>query len=119
MEDRRRRIGANIKTLRVQSDMPQKHLAAYLKVDQSQISKIENGERSIKAVMLEKIATLFGLPVTSLLSEDLPTDRMGLSLRAEEITREGLDAISTVHRIALNLAFMYELSEGQSLDEGY
>ena len=49
-----------LKQLRKESKITQEQLAEYLNVDQSMITKLENGTRSLSVGMIEKICNLFG-----------------------------------------------------------
>lgn len=110
------KIGENIKELREKSDLTQKHIANFLNVDQSLISKIENGERSITSDMLEKLGDLFGIPVTAFNSEEILSQRICFSLRASEISENDLETISIINKIALNSRFMTSLLGGITID---
>lgn len=109
-------IGENIKALREQSGFTQSNIAKYLQVDQSLISKIENGERVITSDMLDKLSTLFGITTESLNSESIPTKRISFALRASEISEDDLETISAINRIALNVNFMTKLLGGNGID---
>lgn len=113
MEDLLKRIGANVKALRDRSDLNQDHLATYLNVGQSFISKIESGERALTSDMLDKLSVLFGVTPEDLMSESTPESTISHSLRAREIHGEDLETISAINRIALNLDFMTTLLQGQ------
>ncbi|MBS4031643.1 MAG: helix-turn-helix transcriptional regulator [Clostridiales bacterium] len=109
-------IGENIKALREQSGFTQSNIAKYLQVDQSLISKIENGERVITSDMLDKLSTLFGITTESFNSESIPTKRVSFALRASEISEGDLETISAINRIALNVNFMTKLLGGNGID---
>ena len=59
-------IGENIKTLRERMGLNQTSVARFLKVDQSFISKVEKGERTLSADMLEKLTCLFGVSINDM-----------------------------------------------------
>ena len=63
-------VGVNIKKLREEMKLNQSNLANFLNVDQSLISKIENGERSLSIDMLEKLACLFGVTIDEMENEN-------------------------------------------------
>lgn len=94
-------VGRNIKILREKSGLNQKQVAEFLGLDQSMISKIEKGERNISADLIERLANLFCCPVSSIVNgdEDL-TCRV--AFRSNLITKEDLEALSLINRIALN-----------------
>lgn len=96
-----RKIGRNIKALREKSGLNQKQVAEFLDLDQSMISKIEKGERNISASLIDKLANLFFCPVSSIVygDEDL-TCR--IAFRSNAITKEDLNGLSIINKIALN-----------------
>ena len=49
-----------LKQLRKESKITQEQLAQYLEVDQSMITKLENGSRNLNITLIEKICDLFG-----------------------------------------------------------
>ena len=56
MEDIRMRIGKRIKKLREEAGMSQKDLAYAAGLDRSYIAGIENGQRNVSIVNIEKIS---------------------------------------------------------------
>ncbi|MFN4144678.1 MAG: helix-turn-helix domain-containing protein [Runella sp.] len=55
------KIGLRIKQLREAQKMAQKDLAYTADLDRSYIASVENGQRNISIVNIEKIAVAFGL----------------------------------------------------------
>lgn len=62
-------IGEYIHKLRTDNGMTLHTLATMLNLDQSTISKIENGKRSVPAEILPKLATTFSLDIKKLEQE--------------------------------------------------
>ena len=62
-------IGEYIHGLRTSSGMTLTKLAAALDIDQSTLSKIENGKRNIPESILPKLADIFNLNITNLKKE--------------------------------------------------
>lgn len=56
MDDVRLKIGQRIKELREKADMSQKDLAYAADLDRSYIASIENGQRNVSIVNIDKIA---------------------------------------------------------------
>ena len=56
MDDVRQKIGQRIKELREKTAMSQKDLAYAADLDRSYIASIENGQRNVSIVNIEKIA---------------------------------------------------------------
>jgi transcriptional regulator with XRE-family HTH domain len=105
-------IGFRIKTLRERSSFSQSNIAKYLKVDQSFISKIESGERSLSTDMLDKLTALFGVDLTAFEDSCISLDKnLTFAFRASEIADQDLEAISAINQIALNCNFMTTLLE--------
>lgn len=104
-------IGHKVKELRENSGLTQKNTADYLQVDQSLISMIEAGKRSMTSDMLDKLATLFGVPMSAF-EDDSSIQPLSFALRASEINIEDLKTISDINRIALNCDFMTQLIKG-------
>lgn len=111
MNDRMRIVGKNIKVLRKNSLLSQGNLALFLNVDQSYVSKIENGERIISSDMLEKISELFGVTVENIMTEASDFKAISFALRADQIGTEDLETIRSINKLALNLNFMQNLIE--------
>jgi len=59
--DVKSKIGIRIKELREQKDMSQKDLAYSADLDRSYIASVENGQRNISIVNIEKVSTALGV----------------------------------------------------------
>jgi transcriptional regulator with XRE-family HTH domain len=57
------KIGKRIKDLREAADMSQKDLAYAADLDRSYIASVENGQRNVSIVNIEKIASALGVSV--------------------------------------------------------
>lgn len=104
-------IGKNINKLREKSNISQKQLATFLKVDQSLISKIEKNQRNITTDLLEKISSLFGVESNTFFCENLTAQPISFSFRTNGITSEDLETISYINKIALNLKSMTDIKK--------
>lgn len=102
-------IGKSIRSLRIAMGLNQAHLAEFLNVDQSLVSKIENGERCLSSDMLEKLSYLFGVPTSSLENGLVDKPRLSVAFRANDMTAQNLQTICDINRIALNVEFMTRL----------
>lgn len=105
-------IGNNIKILRDNMGFSQSTIARFLNVDQSLISKVEKGERSLSTDMLEKLACLFGISIDAIESNSIETSNLSFAFRASDLSAEDLETISAINRIALNSEYMAELLKG-------
>lgn len=102
-------LGNNLKNLRENANLTQKHIADYLKIDQSLISKFEKGERSISSDMLNELANLYCCPITKLLEEKEIVPEFKIAFRTQTINTDDLFALAQINRIALNLTQMNKL----------
>lgn len=107
-------IGARIKALRSQATLTQTQVAAYLEIDQSFLSKIEAGERSVTVEQLERLAELYGCELEAFSNPNIKINPIQFALRAREITTEDMAIIATVNHIATNSRYMAKLLEGDT-----
>ena len=105
-------IGLKIKELREESKLTQGQIADFLNVDQSLISKIEKGERSISSDMWDKLATLFCGSPAFRVSNDVQLERVNIAFRSNLIKTSDLECLSILNRIVLNQFEMDRLAGG-------
>jgi transcriptional regulator with XRE-family HTH domain len=101
-------IGNKLKELR-KGKLTQEQLARYLEVDQSFITKIENGTRSLNVTLIEKICNLFGCTEEYLVGESEEYIPLNFAFRSNAIQIEDLESIAAINKIAMNLRFMNEV----------
>lgn len=104
-----KQIGDNIHVLRENAGYTQTTLARFLNVDQSLISKIEKGERSISTEMLEKLASLFGVTVDEIEYDHISESNLSFAFRGNDLNAKEMEAICVINKIALNSEFMSAL----------
>ena len=102
-------IGKNIRRLRENAGFTQKNLASFLGVDQSLIAKVEKGERNLSVVLIEKLASLFGVTIEQMESVDLVESSLSFAFRGNEFDDTEMEAISAINKIALNSELMRKL----------
>ncbi len=105
-------IGENLRILRDSAGYNQRSIATFLGVDQSLISKIEKGERSISADMLDKLSSLYGIMPSTLVNDVVATRPLSCAFRCSDLSSSDLEVISAINKIALNSEFMRRLLEG-------
>ena len=98
-----------LKQLRKESKITQEQLAKYLDVDQSLITKMENGTRSLNVMLVEKICNLFGCSEAYLMGEDDAYLPLNFAFRSNGIQTEDLESIAMINRIAMNIRYMNEM----------
>jgi transcriptional regulator with XRE-family HTH domain len=74
MRDVNQRIAARVKTLRMERGLSLEALASRSAVSRAMISRVERGETSATAVLLEKIATGLGCTLSSLFDDTSAPD---------------------------------------------
>ena len=80
-----------LKGLRKESKITQEQLAQYLNVDQSLVTKLENGSRGLTVGMIDKICSLFGCTEEYLLGECEEHIPLNFAFRSNGIDAEDLE----------------------------
>ena len=102
-------FGQRMRILRKESRLTQEQLAKYLDVDQSLITKLENGSRSLNVELAEQICNLFGCTEEYLMGESDSYIPLNFAFRANSVKADDLKSIAVVNKIARNLRFMDNL----------
>ena len=106
-----------IKSLRKESKLTQEQMASYLDVDQSLVTKLENGTRNLNVDLIEKICNLFGCTDEYLLGESDEYIPLNFAFRSNNIQAEDLQSIAMINKIAINLRFMDDLLKDDLLKD--
>lgn len=107
MEGNKRNI--RLKGLRKESKITQEQLAKYLGVDQSMITKLENGTRSLNVTLIEKICSLFGCSDAYLMGKEDSYIPLNFAFRSNGIQAEDLESIAAINKIVMNIRYMNEM----------
>jgi transcriptional regulator with XRE-family HTH domain len=110
-------VGSKVRSLRESAGLSQEQVAQFLCIDQSTISKLENGERRFQIDQLEQLGSLFGCALGDLVNKDEDVKPLHIAFRARAIENEDLIAIADIHKIAVNLDQMRNLLEGKQVEE--
>lgn len=102
-------MNTRLKKLREDSHLTQSQMANYLGVDQSMITKLENGSRKLNITLIDKICSLFGCTEEYLFGENDSYIPLNFAFRANGIQGDDLEGIAAVNKIAMNIHFMNEL----------
>lgn len=100
-------VGGNIKRFRKQHAFTQGDVAEYLGLDQTMVSKIESGERSIGVAALEKLGDLFFCALDDFLCEPgqaVPCRE--IAFRANGLSGKDMEGLAAIGRIVRNLEEM-------------
>lgn len=98
-----------LKELRIQNGYTQKQVANYLEMDQSYLSKIENGERNVNDVGFDMLCLLYDCSSDYLLGESGEYEVPKVSFRADE--KVDLFAIAKMNQVMGHLKVLRELEE--------
>ena len=98
-----------LKELRKKSGLTQEQMAQYMGVDQSLITKLENGSRNLSVTMMDKICDLFGCTEDYLTGVSDSFIPLNFAFRSNGIQSDDLQSIAAVNRIAMNIRYMNEL----------
>jgi transcriptional regulator with XRE-family HTH domain len=80
-------IGEYIHKLRIENNLTLTKLAASLDIDQSTLSKIENGKRSVNEELLPKISNIFSIDI-KFLEKEYFSERIAELIYKEEDTKD-------------------------------
>ena len=101
-------IGKRLKELR-KGKLTQEQLAQYLEVDQTMITKLENGTRSFNSSMIDKLCALFGCTEEYLCGQSEEYLPLNFAFRSNNIQTEDLESIAAINKIVMNIREMNKL----------
>ena len=104
-----RGVNVRLKELRKASRLTQEQMAEYLEVDQSLITKYENGSRTMSVTSIDRICSLFGCTEEYLLGENDLYTPLNFAFRSNGIQGDDLQSIAAVNKIAMNIRYMNEM----------
>lgn len=105
-------VGANVKRMRKLHGFTQEHVARYLGVDQTLVSKVEGGQRSLGVASLEKLCDLFFCKLDDLVEDGAASHaERKVAFRADGVAEEDLHALAAIGRIVRNLEDMAALEK--------
>lgn len=90
-------MNRRLKKLREDNNYSQKQIAEFLDVDQSYISKIENGTRNVNEIVFDKLCLLYNCSPDYLLGESNDYEPPKLAFRYDETV--DLFAISKMNQV--------------------
>jgi Zn-dependent peptidase ImmA (M78 family)/DNA-binding XRE family transcriptional regulator len=94
-------LGRRLREARTQARVSQKEAAGHLGVTASAISQYEAGKRKIGALALERLARLYGVPLSSLFpdaEEERPDWERALLGKTEALSTQGRKGVATLVR---------------------
>lgn len=97
-------IGFKLKTLRKEHGYSQMQIAEYLKIDQSNLSKIENNKRNLNLTLLDKICFLYNCTPEYLLGQSDEYERQKIMFKSGNDM--DLNAIAKINKLASHLKLL-------------
>lgn len=77
-------VGKTLKELRSENGYTQEQVSIYLGITQSNLSKIENGERNFNMTLLDKLCLLYNCSPEYLLGETDSHEKPSIAFRSDE-----------------------------------
>ena len=84
VEKMKNTVGKNLYTLRRENGYTQEQVSKYLGITQSNLSKIENGERNFNMTLLDKLCLLYNCSPEYLLGETDIHEKSSIAFRSDE-----------------------------------
>ena len=106
----RMEVNVRLKELRKSCKLTQEQMAKYLDVDQTLITKFENGTRAMSVTMIDQICSLFGCTEEYLLGQSDLYIPLNFAFRSNGIQGDDLRSIAAINKIAMNIRYMNEIN---------
>ena len=103
-------VGKNLRKLRVENGYTQKQVSDYLDITQSNLSKIENGERNFNMTMMDKLCLLYNCSSQYLLGETDFHEKPSIAFRSDE--KVDLNVVAKMNEITGILKLLRKITEG-------
>ena len=100
-------VGQNLSKLRNEHGYTQKQVSDYLQITQSNLSKIENGERNFNMTLLDKLCLLYNCSPEYLLGESDYHEKTSIAFRSDE--KVDLNVIAKMNEITGFLRLLRKL----------
>ena len=102
-------MGKRLKKLREDNNYTQEQVANFLGIDQSYLSKIEQGQRNMNSVAFDKLCLLYNCSPDYLLGKSDEYEPPKLAFRSDETV--DLFAISKMNQVATYLKLLKKITE--------
>ena len=107
VEKMKNTVGKNLYTLRRENGYTQEQVSKYLGITQSNLSKIENGERNFNMTLLDKLCLLYNCSPEYLLGETDSHERSIIAFRSDE--KVDLNIVAKMNEITGYLKLLRKL----------
>ncbi|MEI7424372.1 MAG: helix-turn-helix transcriptional regulator [Prolixibacteraceae bacterium] len=105
-------VGNNIKSYRQKFGYSQDHIAKYLEIDRTTLSKYESAEREISLLNLTRLADLFGIEIGDLIEKDSVNKEANLAFafRSEGMEEQDIKSIASFQKVVKNYIMIVQIS---------
>ena len=103
-------VGKNLSKLRIENGYTQQQVAEYLEITQSNLSKIENGERNFNMTLIDKLCLLYNCSPEYLLGETDFHEKSAIAFRSDE--KVDLNVVAKMNEITGFLRLLRKLDGG-------
>ena len=100
-------VGKNLRKLREENKYTQEQVSDYLGITQSNLSKIENGERNFNMTLLDKLCLLYNCSPEYLLGETDSYEKSRIAFRSDE--KVDLNVVAKMNEITGFLRLLRKL----------
>ena len=100
-------IGKNLYKLRRENGYTQEQVSSYLGITQSNLSKIENGERNFNMTLLDKLCLLYNCSPEYLLGQTDSHEKSRIAFRSDE--KVDLNVVAKMNEITGYLKLLRKL----------
>lgn len=100
-------VGKILRELRIENKYTQEQVSNYLEITQSNLSKIENGERNFNMTLLEKLCSLYNCSPEYLLGETYSYEKPSISFRSDD--KVDLNVVAKMNEITGFLKLLRKL----------
>ena len=107
VEKMKNTVGKNLYTLRRENGYTQEQVSKYLGITQSNLSKIENGERNFNMTLLDKLCLLYNCSPEYLLGEEDSHEKSSIAFRSDE--KVDLNVVAKMNEITGYLKLLRKL----------
>ncbi len=103
----KKEIGKTLNELRRENGYTQEQVSNYLGITQSNLSKIENGERNFNMTLLDKLCLLYNCSPEYLLGETDSHEKSSIAFRSDE--KVDLNVVAKMNEITGYLKLLRKL----------
>ena len=112
-------IGLRIRQAREHLSLTQDAVASHLGVTRPVISNIENGLRRVNLSELEKLAALFGFPITHFFAVGRDDDSVAALFRSKEISENDRLKLNWLHGFLTDWALIRDIMEDADASKSF